>query len=95
MRISEYEKEVIINAVKSIDPDARVWLFGSRADDSKRGGDIDIGVLSSRVDVMEEIEIKQKIWDKIGEQKIDLVVSKDGQQAFFKFAVTEGILLYG
>ena len=95
MRISENEKEVIVNAVKNIDPEAMVWLFGSRTDDGKKGGDIDIVVLSSRVDVMGEIEIKQKIWDKIGEQKIDLVVSKDGQQAFFKFAITEGILLYG
>jgi predicted nucleotidyltransferase len=71
------------------------WLFGSRTDDNKKGGDIDIGILSSKVDVMEKIEIRQKICDKIGEQKIDLVVSKDGQQAFFKFVVAKGILLYG
>jgi hypothetical protein len=44
---------------------------------------------------MEEIEMKQKMYDKIGEQKIDLVVSKDGQEAFFKFAVAKGILLNG
>ena len=95
MRITDHEKSVIVEAVKSVDPDARVWLFGSRTDDSKKGGDIDIGVLSTKVDVMEEIAIRQKICDKIGEQKIDLVVSKDGEQAFFQFAVTEGILLYG
>jgi predicted nucleotidyltransferase len=95
MRITENEKKVIINAAKSIDPDAQVWLFGSRTDDSKRGGDIDIGILSEKVDVMEEIDIRQQICDKIGEQKIDLVVSKDGQQAFFKHIVTKGIMLYG
>jgi predicted nucleotidyltransferase len=95
MRISEYEKAVIVEAVNSVDPDAQVWLFGSRADDSKKGGDIDICVLSSIIGVMEEIEIRQKICDKIGQQKIDLVVSKDDQQAFFKYAVTKGILLYG
>ena len=95
MRISEYEKEVIIDAVKSVDPAARLWLFGSRADNSKKGGDIDLGILSEKIDVMEEIEIRQKICDKIGEQKIDLVVSKDGQQAFFKHIVTRGILLHG
>ena len=65
MRITEKEKNVIIDAVKSTDPDAKVWLFGSRVDDSKKGGDI------------------------------DLVVSKDGQEAFFKFTVTKGILLNG
>ena len=95
MRISEAEEKAIIEAVISIDPCAKVWLFGSRTDDSKKGGDIDIGIFSSKIDVMDEIEIKQKICDKIGEQKIDLVVSKDGAQAFFKFVVTKGILLHG
>ena len=95
MRISDYEKNTIIEAAKNVDPDVKVWLFGSRTDDSKKGGDIDIAILSSKIDVMGEIEIRQQIYDKIGEQKIDFVVSKDGQQAFFKFAVTRGILLYG
>ena len=89
MRITEYEKNVIIEAVNSIDPDARVWLFGSRADDSKKGGDIDIGILSSKIGVMEEISVRQKICDNIGEQKIDLVVSKDGQQAFLRIPLPE------
>jgi predicted nucleotidyltransferase len=95
MRITEHEKNVIIDAVKSVDPNAQIWLFGSRTDDNKKGGDIDIGILSTKVEVMEEIEIRQKMYDKIGEQKIDLVVSKDGQEAFFKFAVAKGILLNG
>jgi uncharacterized protein len=95
MRITEHEKNVIIDAVKSADPNAKVWLFGSRADDNKKGGDIDIGILSLKVDVMEEINIRQKIYDKIGEQKIDLVVSKNGQEAFFKYTVKKGILLNG
>ena len=95
MRITEYEKNVIIEAVKNVDSEARVWLFGSRTDDSKKGGDIDIGILSSKIKVMEEIEIRQNICDKIGEQKIDLVVSTDGQQAFFKYTVTKGLLLHG
>jgi len=95
MRITEHEKNAIVDAVKNVDPDAEVWLFGSRVDDNKKGGDIDIGILSSKVDVMEEIEIKQKIYDKIGEQRIDMVVSTDGHEAFFKFAVMKGILLNG
>jgi len=95
MRISEHEKNVIVDAVKSADSDAQVWLFGSRTDDRKKGGDIDIGILSSKVAVMEEIAIRRNICDRIGEQKIDIVVSKDGQQAFFKYIVAEGILLYG
>ncbi|MCL2193562.1 MAG: nucleotidyltransferase domain-containing protein [Treponema sp.] len=93
MRITEHEKNTIVEAVKTADPNAKVWLFGSRADDSKKGGDIDIGILSEKIDVMGEIEIRRTICDEIGEQKIDIVVSKDGQQAFFKHVVMEGIQL--
>jgi len=93
MRITALEKDVIVEVVKAIDPDAKVWLFGSRTDDSKKGGDIDIGILSESIDVMGEIKIRQAICDKIGEQKVDIVVSKDEQQAFFKHIVMEGVQL--
>jgi len=94
LRITEFEKDVIIEAIKTIDPNAKIWLFGSRADDNKKGGDIDIGIMSEKIGLMEEIKIKQVICDKIGEQKIDLAVSMDGHQAFFRHIVTEGVLLY-
>ena len=96
MRITEHQKDAIVAAVQDIDPEAKIWLFGSRTDDQKKGGDIDLGILSSKIDVMGEIKIRRKICEKIGEQKIDLVVSKDGKQAFFEVAVMEqGILLNG
>jgi len=95
MRISVSEKEAILNAVVAKDPAAKVWLFGSRADDSKKGGDIDIGILSEKIDFSEKLGIKIALYEKIGEQKIDLVVSKTGEDIFFKSAVKEGILLNG
>jgi predicted nucleotidyltransferase len=95
MRITENEKNIIIDAVKNIDPDAHLWLFGSRTDDSKKGGDIDIAILSEKVnkDVMQEIQVRRFICDRIGEQKIDIVTSSDGKEAFFRLAVAEGIKL--
>ena len=93
MRITENEKKVIIEAVKNIDPDARIWLFGSRVDDSKKGGDIDIAILSEKIksDVMLEIQVKRFICDRMGEQKIDIVTTSDGNEAIFKIAVKKGI----
>ena len=95
MRISEHEKTVIIEAVKSADPNARVWLFGSRTDDNKKGGDIDIAIFSEKInhDVMQEIKVRRLICNKIGEQKIDIFTSSDGKEAFFRLAVAEGIEL--
>jgi hypothetical protein len=46
-----------------------------------------------KIGIMEKIRIKRSICDKIGEQKIDLLVSKCGNEAFFKFAVKEGLKL--
>jgi len=51
LRITEYEKDAIIEAITAIDPNAKVWLFGSRVDDDKKGGDIDIGILSEAIGV--------------------------------------------
>jgi len=45
MRITEHEKNAIIDAVANVDPNAQVWLFGSRTDDSKKGSNIDIRII--------------------------------------------------
>ncbi len=95
MRITEYEKNAIIEAVKNVDPAAQVWLFGSRTDDSKKGGDIDIAVFSRDIDkdILKKIQVKRFICNKIGEQKIDILTTSCGQEAIFKLAMEEGIKL--
>ena len=95
MRINDHQKESIIMAVKNTDPQARVWLFGSRVDDSKKGGDIDIAIFSESInkDIMKEIQVKRYICDRIGEQRIDIVTTSDGSEAIFKLAIAEGIEL--
>ncbi|GHV78177.1 hypothetical protein AGMMS49942_29980 [Spirochaetia bacterium] len=95
MRINEVEKRAVTEAVQAADPGARIWLFGSRADDTKKGGDIDIAVLSGNIGIPERMKIRRSIIDVLGEQKIDIVVSEDGSDPFFRLAVETGIPLHG
>jgi predicted nucleotidyltransferase len=82
MRITPFERSALTNTVKKAAPDAKIWLFGSRVDDRKKGGDIDIAILSKDIDIIKKIRTRQDIVDAIGAQKIDIVVSKGGNDPF-------------
>jgi len=57
---------------------ASIWLFGSRIDDNKRGGDIDLLIETSQSEVTAivraELAFLTKLKMKLGEQKIDVLV---------------------
>ncbi len=42
MRLSQKERQNIKQTIHAFDPKALIYLFGSRVDDSKKGGDIDL-----------------------------------------------------
>ena len=93
MRISQNEKKVIVDSILTSDPLAKIYLFGSRADDMKKGGDIDILIFSEKIDLSEKIKIKTKIFQKMEEQKIDLLVAKDKNDPFVRLALEKGVQL--
>jgi len=74
LRLEPKEVDGILVAVRSFDPIARVYLFGSRVDDRKRGGDIDLLVLSESLFPKDESAIDVAIQTAIGERKIDVLV---------------------
>lgn len=50
MRISDQQRNIILEKVSEVlGKDAKVTLFGSRVDDKKRGGDIDILVETDNI----------------------------------------------
>lgn len=54
MRLTAAQIETIRQVARqNFEADASVWLFGSRADDFKRSGDVDLYVESSRRDTLE------------------------------------------
>ena len=42
MRLTQKEIEIIKNTINRYIKDSKIYLFGSRLDDNKKGGDIDI-----------------------------------------------------
>lgn len=79
MRITEEQRASIVRAVKRrFGPSARVLLFGSRVDDAKRGGDIDLLVeteYSGEQALTAKFHALSDIQRDIGERKIDLVLA--------------------
>ncbi len=90
MRLSDQEKNAVINAVHQKDPNAAVYLFGSRVDDHSRGGDIDLLILSENLTFSDKIDIKLDLYKRIGEQKIDIIIDKDLTKPFTRIAARQG-----
>lgn len=84
MRLTKKEISAIKENILSFDEEAKIFLFGSRLNDQKKGGDIDILVISDKIGFLEKIKIKTGIFKKIEEQKLDIVVKKDFNDIFVK-----------
>ena len=93
MRLTENETSVIREAVHALDPEAKIYLYGSRADDTKRGGDIDLLIMSQALTRSAEGRIRWRIWEQLGEQKIDILVARDTADPFVRIALKEGVPL--
>ncbi len=65
-------------ALKYFGNDCNVYLFGSRVDDTRRGGDIDIYIETSKSEGIfdAKVEFLIALQKAIGEQRIDIVVRK-------------------
>ena len=79
MRLREFEVKTIKDAVsKNFGTNSRVSLFGSRTDDSKKGGDIDLLVetdLPAGEYLVKKIKTLTEIKMKLGGQKIDMIIT--------------------
>jgi predicted nucleotidyltransferase len=96
MRISIHEAEIIIhNAKKFFGQDTNVCLFGSRVDDSLKGGDIDLFIQMSDKSHLLEKKVKfiSALEQALGEQKIDVVLEKDNLRLIEQEAMKKGIKL--
>lgn len=81
MRLRQADADAIREEVARFDPAARVWLFGSRADDRAQGGDIDLIVRSDRIGLAEKLLLKVRILERIGWQQLDVVTAPASRTA--------------
>lgn len=100
MRLTPKEIHVISQAFRQhFGKDDHLWLFGSRVDMQRKGGDIDLYVETQKdadAAVNSKLSFVTDIWMQLGEQKIDVVLhlmSSDYHLPIYEVAKTEGIIL--
>ena len=95
MRLTKYEINSIKKAFKETFGEGKVFLFGSRVDDTKRGGDIDLYIESKQKENLldKKIDFLVSLKQKIGDQKIDVIISKDKSRLIEQEAIKKGIKL--
>jgi predicted nucleotidyltransferase len=99
MRLSSWQSNAIKEAARRVlgRPD-RVWLFGSRADDTQRGGDIDLlfetdAALDNRAEAI--CRLYGALVMALGDRKIDVLLkdARTPDSPVFDTARREGVLL--
>lgn len=99
MRLTEAMQQIIKTEVyKFLGHDSQIILFGSRVDDSQKGGDIDLFIqtpqyLSNKVEA--ECQLSARLYMKLGGQKVDVLI-KDRQSdmsPIYQHAINHGVAL--
>lgn len=97
MRLTPDQVQAIRDAASSTFGDgAAVWLFGSRVDDSKKGGDIDLLVRPLQValdqPVAQKIRMLTLLERMLGERQTDRVIEQPcDQRPIVSVALATGI----
>ena len=95
MRLSELEIKAIKQIFNEIFKFGDIYLFGSRIDDTQKGGDIDLYIDTQNIQNKLEKKLKflTLLKQKIGDQKIDVIISKDKTRVIEQEAMKYGIKL--
>lgn len=91
MRLSEKDRLIIKAVFADVFGEGRIMLFGSRLDDSKKGGDLDLFL--DPEDTTDLYDKKRmflvKLQRKIGDQKIDVVFSKPDENSLIQQIISK------
>lgn len=99
MRLTESQIKAIKSAAVEIFGDeAQVWLFGSRADDTRRGGDVDLMVETDALQddpALLAARLSARVSRSMYGRHVDVVVKAPGlaEQPIHRAALAQGIRL--
>lgn len=81
MRLSDREINIIQEKTSSIFGEVAIYLFGSRLDDTKRGGDIDLYIVPKIYDNIFQKKMKTKIMlEDLLHKPVDIVLAKNKER---------------
>lgn len=86
MRLTPLQRQVFIQTAREcFEPLAQVRLFGSRAVNSRKGGDIDLLIETQLQDpariARAHTQFLSRVYLALGEQKIDVLIDYPGRQS--------------
>jgi len=94
MRLSSQEITILKKKLYSLSSDAKLYLFGSRVDDTKKGGDIDLLVVDANLTKKDLRLLRVEFFKHFGEQKLDVVLDNgELNTPFVKHILKKAILL--
>lgn len=98
VRLSGHQIEAIRSVIQdTFGVGAKVWLFGSRTDINRRGGDIDLLVDALDNDarhlVAARIKAAARLSLMLDEQDVDIVCKQYATAAFSESAISNGVAL--
>lgn len=81
MRITAATADLITHHIhRHLGPSARIWLFGSRLDDDKRGGDLDLYVEAEPCPIWATLRCKLDLEEEL-DMPVDLIVRGHGDDS--------------
>ena len=94
MRLLETEVNTLKTKLLELSSDSKLYLFGSRVDDSKYGGDIDLLIISKKLTKKDLRTIRIDFFKKFGEQKLDILLDNgELKNPFTRQILQKAILL--
>ncbi len=94
MRLKQQEIDTIKKETQKLFHNAKIYLFGSRVDDNKKGGDIDLYIIPQNLtnSFQKKLQLQASL-EYLLHKPIDIIIAKDSTRLIEQEALENGLLL--